>query len=251
MLILRELGFAARLGLTGLVLVLAGGFVASGLYVQEHHAPRDQKEEFAFDDLVGVYHGLDRPSALVGALQSDHPPELSAEDRATLLTWLGSETISDDYDNLDLGDSAPAEILDRNCVSCHGRNSEDPIGDTVPLEYWDDIKAVAYSYKVAPLPEEILLVTTHTHALSLGTVGVALALLALCTSFAKRFPAWIGSLIAIMGLGLFVDLGSWWLARDTEIFVTVLVWAGGSFALASGLLILMILADLWLPRRKS
>ena len=251
MLILRELGWGARIGLTGLVLVLAGGFAASGAYVQQHHAPRDQKEGFAFDDLVGVYHGLDRPSALAGALQREHPPELAAAERATLLAWLGSETISDDYDSLDLGDAAPAEILDRNCVACHGRNSDDPIGDSVPLEYWDDIKAVAYSYHVAPLPEEILLVTTHTHALSLGTVGVALALLALCTSFAKRFPARVGSLIAVMGLGLFVDLGSWWLARDTEIFVTVLVWAGGSFAVACGLLILMILADLWLPRPKS
>lgn len=245
---LRELGLGARLGLTGLVLVLAGGFVASGAYVRAHHAPRDQREGFAFDDLVGVYHGLDRPSALVGALERQHPPELDPAERATLLAWLGGDAISDGYDDLDLGDAAPAEILDRNCVGCHGRNGDDPAATAIPLEYWDDVKAVAYSYQVAPLPEEILLVTTHTHALSLGTVGVVLALLALGTSFSRRL---IGTLIAVLGLGLLVDLGSWWLARENEAFVTAIVWAGGSFAVASGLLILLILADLWLPRRRS
>jgi len=245
--VLRELPFGARLGLTGLVLVLAAGFVASGQYLIDHHAPRDQKEGFSFDDLVGVYHGLDRPSALVGALERDHPPELDPAQRETLLAWLRGDSISDDYDNLDLGDAAPAEIIDRNCVSCHGRGSDDPIGETIPLEYWDDIKAVAYSYHVAPLPEEILLVTTHTHALSLGTVGIALALLALGTSFSRRL---IGVLIAVLGLGLFVDLASWWWARENVVFVRVLVWAGWSFAAAAAALILLILADLWLPRRR-
>lgn len=243
---LRELGLLARLGLTGLILVLAGGLLSSGAYVREHHAPRDQREGFSYDDLVGVYHGLESPSALLGALERGHPETLAADQRRTLVDWLNGERVSGDYDNLDLGDSSPAEILDRACLDCHSRNSDDALARALPLEYWDDVKALAYSYEVAPLPTEILLVTTHTHALSLGTLGLLICALGLAT----RFPqALVGLLVAGCGLGLAADLAGWWLARDSGGLVALIVAGGALFALCSGLLLVLALLDLWLPQR--
>lgn len=129
---LRSLSAGTRLGLTLLVLTLFGGYViASGLHLVEHHQARDGRDGMTLDDLRGAYHGGDNESPLRRALENNHPPELSDAARTALLTWLESTTISEDYDNLDLGDNAPAEIIDANCLSCHAGQAENGAGSTL------------------------------------------------------------------------------------------------------------------------
>lgn len=243
---LRDLDLLARLGLSGLVLVLLGGLAASVGYIYQHHAPRDGRPQFAYDDLVGVYHGIERPSSLVTALQSGHPEGLDPSDRELLLGWLASDRISEDYDNLDLGEASPAEVIDRACLQCHARKSDDPAAAALPLEYWDDVEALAYSYEVAALPPEILVVTTHTHALALGTLGLVTALLVLATRFSRRL---VGALVAACGLGLLLDLASWWLARDSAALVAGVVLGGALLCASLALQLVLVLLDLWLPAR--
>ncbi len=241
---LRGLNGWARSGLSGLVLVLLGGLVASAAYVRVHHAPRDQQAGFSYDDLVGFYHGIERPAPLATALERDHPEGLDPAARATLVAWLAGDRVSGDYDNLDLGDASPAEILERNCVDCHARNAADELAAALPLEYWDDVEALARSVAVAPLPIDILLVTTHTHALSLATLGLAACALGLLTRFPRGLT---GALVAGCGLGLALDLAGWWLARAHEGFVVAIVAGGGLFALSAALLLVLTWIDLWWP----
>ena len=47
---LRDLPFAARLGLTLLVLVNLGGFLASGLHMVKHYENRDQRDGLSMTD---------------------------------------------------------------------------------------------------------------------------------------------------------------------------------------------------------
>ena len=97
-----------------------------------------------------------------------------------------------------------------------------------------------------PVDTEILLASTHTHALSLAMIALVLTMLALATRFSRRL---VGGLVALAGIGLFVDLAGWWLARDSAFFVPVLASAGGVFAASLGVLSVLGLLELWLPRR--
>jgi hypothetical protein len=247
---LRALNAPFRLGLTGIVLSLLLGVWASLEHLQDHHHNRDGEPGVSMDDLVGAYHGLDRPARLVVALSDGHPEELPEAERTILLDWLGSRQVSEQYDALELGDASPAEVIDRRCLSCHARQATegDGIGQEVPLEYWDDVAKLAFSRSVEATPQEILITSLHTHALSMALVTLAAMGLLLAT----RWPsALIGLLAGVGGLGLIVDLASQLLARGSEAFVYGVAVGGGLWGFSTVAACLAVLADLWLPGGRS
>ncbi|MHC5064772.1 MAG: hypothetical protein ACYTG5_12455 [Planctomycetota bacterium] len=245
---LRNLPLAGRVGASFMILTLIGGLLASGAHVFVHHENRDEQPGLSLDDLTGAYHGVQTRAPLATALERDHPETLSDADKSLLLNWLRSNRISEDYDNLDLGDSAPVEILDARCNNCHGRNATEGEGiwKQYPLDQFDDVKRLAISRDVRPVDMEILLASTHTHALSMAMIALLLSFLALATRFSRGL---VGLLVGLAGIGLFVDLACWWLARDSALFVPLLAGAGGLFALSTVSLSLLGLLEMWMPRR--
>lgn len=247
---IRSMGLGLRLGLTCLLLTILGGLVAAAAQINEHHKNRDDQPGLSMTDIVGAYHGIDQPSRLVTSLSSGHPETLAEPQRQALLTWLSGTRISEEYDNLDLGDRAPSEIIAQNCLSCHARNSSEGsgIGQTSPLEYWDDVKKLAFSRQISPPPESILILTTHTHALSIGVIGILLTLLLHWSRWPKSVTNVVGLLI---GAGLLADIACWWLARTYVSLVYVIVVAGGVYMGFSMLACVILVADLWLPRGRE
>lgn len=243
---LRELGFAARLGVACLVLVILGGLAAASAQIYFHHSKKDEKPGLSVDDIKGAYHGVNVASPLIAALERVHPPELGKDKRATLLKWLNSGRINEDYDNLDLGDAAPVEILSKNCLSCHARKSADknPIARTVPLDYFDDIKKIAYNKELNPVPIEILVVSSHTHTLTLAPLGLVACGLVWLTGRSRRFA---GACVAMIGVGLLADMSGQWLARVHEAFVYLLIGGGAAYMVGMVTALLATLADLARP----
>lgn len=247
---LRDLPGAARLALALAVLVLLGGLAASMSHLVHHHENRDEEPGVSLTDLTGAYHGVSTTAPLVQALERGHPEGLADEDRELLLGWLRSDRISEGYDDLDLGDSAPAEILDRACLDCHARQAEEGggIGREVPLEYWDDVEALSVSRRLEPTPTAILAASTHTHALTLGALTIVVGALLLAT----RWPAALKNLLCLgAAAGLAVDLACWWIARDAASAVLGIVVGGALYAVATALSLLFVLADLALPPRRA
>ena len=244
---LRGTNVTFRLGLTCLVLVLLGGLVAAATHLWQHHEMRDERPGLTLDDLTGAYHGIRAKAPLLTALERGHPDDLEAADHDALLAWLTGDRLTEDYDSLTLGDRAPAEILDRHCLECHARDAQDPIGKQLPLEYWDDVKAVAFSREVAPTSSEIVISSAHTHALGMGTMSV----IALLLAWATRWPRGLVGLLSLgSGLGLLCDLGSWLPSREAAWLVPVLAASGAIWMTATALLLVLVLADLWLPRQR-
>lgn len=243
---LSRLPLLARLGVTGIVASLLLGVWASLVHMQEHHQNKDGEPGVSMDDLVGAYHGLERPALLRVALEAGHPEGLAANERALLLEWLSGTTISEQYDDLELGDASPAEVIARGCLDCHSRQSDegDGIGKEVPLEYWDDVAKLAFSRSLEATPREILVTSLHTHASSLALISLATLALLLAT----RWPTGLKSLVAAAsGLGLFVDLACQLAARSNELLVWGVALGGAAWSLATVAACLATLADLWLP----
>lgn len=243
---LRQLGLGARLGITGCVIAMAIGFVAAALHLYWHYEPRDGRPNLTLDDLRSAYHGLDAPSPLVESLKRGHPDGFPEGDRAALLTWLGSGKISENYDSLDMGDAAPSEIIARSCLSCHARNAPTPAPPV--LDYWDDVKKIAFPIKVEPVPIKIIAISAHTHALSMAPLTLAIGLLAMSTAFPRRLT---GGLLGLAGLALAVDLASWWLARLDDRWVYAIAGAGFAYNAACALMLMIVIIELWRPRTQG
>lgn len=184
------------------------------------------------------------------ALNADHPGELdgqeSVEDWAkkALLQWLEGDPdkIVPNWDNLDLGDEVPADLLDASCVGCHSRTAAPELRAEPPLEYLDDIRAVAFSREISPSDIKLLIASTHAHSLGLATITLLLVGLIFATRFSPRLKG--GLALAASG-GLLFDLAAWWLARESASFVLIIVLGGVAHAGAMVLIGLLVLAELW------
>ena len=251
---LRDLGVMAKLGVACLVLTLLGGAAAAGMYLRMHHDNRDERAGLTIDDIKAHYHGIVSRAPLLVAMEKGHPGELSAseglpeDEQAILLAWLRSDRISEDYDNLELGSGAPAEILAMRCTSCHSRRATgEGAYRQLPLEFFDDVRSAAFSRDVQPVGTEILAASTHTHALSLATLGLVMSALGLATGWPRRL---MGLLMLLCGAGLLGDIGGWWLTRVWAEGAWLVAGAGFVFNAAVGLLGLAALGDLLMPRRR-
>jgi hypothetical protein len=216
------------------------------MHLYWHYENRDERPGLTADDITSAYHGLNAPAPLLTALQRGHPDPLAQPQREALIKWLKGSRISEDYDSLDLGAAAPAEIIASSCLQCHSRNSTstDAKAKAVPLDYFDDVKKVAFSRQINPVPVKVIAVSMHTHALSLGMLSIVLAALSLGTRLPRLL---MNGLVMLTGLALAADIASWWLARASAAFVTLIIGAGGIYNICTILLILLILIDLWLP----
>jgi hypothetical protein len=251
-LLLHRLPWLGRIGLSLLLLTVAGGLVASAGHLVLHHRDRDETPGLSMQDIRGVYHGVTAASPMLAALQRGHPEDLPAAERDALVGWLQGDRISERYDSLDLGDAAPAEVIQRRCLGCHARGAAQGggIDQHVPLDYWDDVKAIAFSRHVEPNDAAIVVASAHTHALGMGSLSLVLCLLAMLT----RWPPLVVSLLVLAsGAGLLVDLSSWLPARSLPQLVPLLVGGGAAWMASTALLLALVLLDLWLPapRRPS
>ena len=246
---LRPLGAAARLGLTILVLTLLGGLCVSGLYMAWHHENRDEQAGLTMDDIRGHYAGVNKPSPLLQALERKHPKEQPEASRQILIDWLTGDRISEDYDSLDLGDLAPAEIIANDCLDCHSRQSTGAgTYAELPLDYYDDIRDIAFSKDIRPVGTEVLAASTHTHAISLSMLILASSGLLLLTGWPRKL---VNPLILLTALGLACDLSSWWIARVYPGIVPLIVVGGFVFAAGTALSLLMVIGDLWRPAKSA
>ncbi|HVS17549.1 MAG TPA: hypothetical protein VMT18_03030 [Planctomycetota bacterium] len=245
---LRALPATARTGLTGLVLSLVLGLWASLAHLEEHHQNRDGAPGVSLDDLTGAYHGLDRPAALVLALERGHPEGLAASERKLLLDWLGGGKVSEQYDDLELGDFSPAEVIGRGCLDCHARQSGVAAAAAVPLEYWDDVARVAFSRSLEATPRAILVTSLHTHATSLAVLSLVVLALLWATRWSRGT---CGALAAVCGVALVVDLACQLLARDNVALVLGVAAGGALWGIALGLACALVLLDLWLPAKEG
>lgn len=261
---LRRLPFTLRLALACLVLSLAIGEAASLYHLTKHHEKRDDQAGLSMADLEGAYRGVDRPARLNQVLDAPHGRQYltDATEREALSKWLGGKRINDEYDSLDAGELAPAEILARRCVSCHARTPKDAagangIGATQPLEFWDDVSKVAFAKHIDPVPIDILAMSTHAHALTLPLVALAVGALCLLTSWPRALTR---TLVSAGSIGLFVDLASWWLARadiaalssvSGAFYVKLIVVGGALFSAALALELALILVDVLRPGRAA
>lgn len=248
----RALPAFVRLGLSGLMLTMLLGLAASGMVIQFHYQNRDETPGLTMDDLRAGFHGITAEAPLLTAVKRGHPDGLSADQREVLTKWLSNDRVPENYDNIDLGVMSPGEVISTSCVSCHSRKADRKdakVGRAPdwPMEFKDDVLKHAVSRKVEPRAMAKLADSTHLHAPAMAMMGIVLIGLLWLTRLPK---ALVGVLAALIGVGLALDIGGWWIARSVEAFVPVIPIAGAMFNGGCGVAMALVVVDAWWPARK-
>lgn len=259
---LRALPTGLRLGLVCLCLVVLLGLGASATHLVWHYEKRDERAGMSYDDIAGAYHGVSTVAPLRRALERGHPETLAKPQRDALLDWLLGKAdasgkrpgtnprVSDEYDNPDLGDLAPAEIMSRSCAECHARAnaSKSPVARTIPLDTWDDVRSISISRDVKPTDPKKLVISIHAHALSLGCLSLVLSLMLWWTRWNRGL---VSGVVFLAAMGLLVDFACQILARQSAALVAGIIVGGTLYSGLSVLTVLAIIADLLLPKPRS
>ncbi len=243
---LRNLPFLAKLGLTAVIATFGMGLAASLAHIRNHYENRDERPGLTRDDIVSAYAGLNAPAPLQAIVENGHPGgvqvELKPAAKDALLKWLKADRIAENYDNIDFSDPTPRDVFTASCISCHSGKGEDAKARAIPLESWEQVKKYAFARKVERVPDKIKVISTHTHALSLATMSVAVGALALATGWPRLIT---GGLLAIMGLGLLADISAWWLTNFSARWVDMIIVGGAAYNGATALLLILIFLETW------
>lgn len=262
---LRHQSIPVRIAISCFLLIVAGGYLSSFLHMVDHHGKKDAEDGLGMTDLVGFYSGIRKEAPLLRVLDDKtHQSYLEDGELELLKDWLEgrlvktaklARSIVDGYEYLpeDAPEEAlaPADILDERCNRCHSPDATEggDIGKLIPLNNLPSVEKVAFSKELTPITTEILMSSTHAHALGIAPFAFLICLLFLATGF----PTWLRhGLFMLCFVGLLMDLASMWLARLDSAFVWTLIAGGGVFGLTLGLGILLCFVDLWiLPRRDA
>ncbi len=247
---LTQLHPLMRFSIALLTLTLLGGYIVSGIHMAWHYDNRDMVPGLTLDDIRGHYHGITTPSPLIEALEQGHPEDLPDRERNLLLDWLKDPaTLSARYDDFDLGDDAPAEIIATSCLSCHARTATgEGTYARLPLEYFDDIQPLTVTRQINPTTPEIIAMSQHTHAPVMAVILMVVAVLAAMT----RAPRALTGLVVLAGaVGLLADMSAWWLARLDMVWIYAIVGGGFAYSAATGLAGAIVILDCLIPARRA
>jgi hypothetical protein len=264
---LSRLPILAKIGLSSVLLVMVIGYVASLAHLKSHVGRKDDDPELTWTDIVGTYAGVERPSSLLVALDDPRHREkwatgLTPPEEKVLRDWLargatvsggGRDPVESGYDahapGMPEDALLPADILETRCVRCHATEATegDGVGARIPLRRWPEVRKFAYAKTLNPISKEILTISTHTHALSLGIMAMAYVLLLAATRWPRGLTGFLGF---ALGFGLLLDfVGMWW-ARSWTPAAALVPVGGALFGFGFGLATLLLLLDLWRPAAK-
>lgn len=242
---LRALGFPARLLVTLFLLAASAGLAAGEGNVLASVAGADGDPGLSLEDLRLTYHG--RPgwtliaSKVEGGSMEKHVPLPS--ERRVLVDWARTGARLDAFEPV-------RRILDARCVKCHspgGEKEESPFAASREEGARHGL-VVRYAQPDHGMSPSKRATTTHAHLFGMGVLFALLGAVFLFTNTRRGTKA---AFVALPFAGMFLDIGSWWLAILSPIFAWTIVLGGALVAAGIVALVVRPLWEMWGPRPKG
>lgn len=242
---LRALALPARLLVTLFLLGAAAGLLAGEGNVLASHAAADGRPGLSMEDLRRTYHG--RPGwTLIASMVDGGPMEKHVpipSERKAILDWARGGARREDFD-------AARKVLDARCVKCHspgGEKEESPFAEAREAgARWDLVSNYARPDRGMSLAARAT--TTHAHLFAMSTLYALMGAVFLLTNTRRAVKA---AAVALPFVGMFVDIGSWWLAMLHPAFVWTIVAGGTLVAAGTVVLVARPLWEMWGPEPRG
>jgi hypothetical protein len=219
---------------TGFLLVIGVGLLMSGVQIMLTHGLADGKLGLSINDIIYSYYGNRSGSKLEAMLNGQMKPMAPDPVRFELIQWA--------RDGGPITEWGPRiePIMKQYCISCHNAGSSLP--DFTKFENVKKVAEVDEGASIASLTR-----VSHIHLF-----GIAFIFLFVGWIFGlAQYPIrWKVILIATPFTFLLLDVLSWWLTKYIPAFAWLTMIGGIGYSLASTVMILTALAQMWLPRHQ-
>ncbi|MGH7145323.1 MAG: hypothetical protein ACREJ2_14520 [Planctomycetota bacterium] len=245
---LRGLGVAERLRLSLFVVLLGFGYVTGFLYILMTTVPEGKSPDPAqMPHWIALkYHGSDTP-LLLQMIGTGGKMRKYLADPAT-----NEKKIADWYAGgmKEAGFKAIQPIFstvgpeNKSCLSCHVRmldNGDSGEMASAPLENYNDVKA---EMRTGGMSFTDLAKFSHFHLIGMALMAIGFTWVWLKTAI--REP-WRGIFLVLPFAGIVCDIGGWWLTKLTAPGAYVVLLGGALYGIASLVLTLGPLIDMWRP----
>ncbi len=234
---LAAIPLASKLTLTVLLAVAGVGYLLGFFNIYLSYSPVDQKPGMSLEDISLSFYGARGSTKLEKAIDGSMRQYLTSDaDHQAVKDWLAGGAP-------EAGFAKIQPIFEASCNSCH--SAEAAVADVVTADY----PAIAPLLKQdtgKSIPR--LVSISHTHVLA--TLSV-IFLLVFIFSFSRYSQVLKGVVMVFSSLAIFVDIGSWWLAKLSPAMAVLVLLGGLSLALSFLALIVLSLVDMWFRRAES
>jgi hypothetical protein len=234
---LAQLPRVPRVVLTLFVLLAGVGYGVAMLNLYYTYAPVDGKPGLTAEDLERSFYGQRDKTVLAAVINGGSMEQYlqSPHDKGRILSWIQDGATREGF-----ADVQP--IFQKTCVRCH----VSPGSPTMAaLTTFEEVQTVTQIDRGESLP--IWARVAHTHLQAIGLIFLSLGLLFAFCPLSERVKL---AVVITPFLMLVVDFGSRALARIWPSMVYVMMISGGLMGLATAIMIVGVLYELWFGKPK-
>ena len=228
---LGTLSLTYRVLFTGFLLVVGLGLCMAGAQIMLTHGKADGKAGLSMDDIIYSYYGNRSGSKLESALTGKMKSKAPDADRFLLIQWARDGAPVNQWDKV-------GPILEKNCAKCH--DEESGLDIVAKQEVAVKLAEVDHGASISSLTR-----VSHIHLFGIGFIFLFVGWIFAMAEFNDR---WKLILIATPFVFLIADILSWWLTKFWPSFAWLTMIGGFGYSVASTVMIMTCLAQMWLPR---
>jgi len=232
---LTKLTLPVKVLFTGYLLISSIGLFAAAVLILLTHGMYDEKFGVSIEDIVYSYYGNRTGSKLEKALKGSMKPYATEEERRILIEWVRKGAPEEDLDKKIM------PIIKRRCASCHSQMPELDITKKEVLKKFTEVdKGISIKR---------LTLLSHVHLFGMSFLFM---LIGFVFSFSIGINRVLKSvLIATPFVFQFIDILAWWLTKLWPWFAWFVIVGGFGYFLASGIMILISLYQMWFMEKKE
>jgi len=237
---LSRLSFGGKLAITLVVINVLFGLLFAQIAVRYAVSSKDGEPGISMADIRLFFQG--DPTRCRLQTMTNGPMRnkfASFEEKEALDDWIADGAPRETYD------SAIAPILQARCVKCHGPGGEKA---NSPLTTFDQVSRFVESSDTGAGYEDLASVSYRNIILMTCLTALAVGLF-----YLTRFRgAWKEVLMIVSFAAILCNIISWWSAKQSNLFLHIIVATGVLLAVSIVVMAVMTLVDVWiLPERSD
>lgn len=230
---LNNLSLPIKALFTGYLLVIGLGLIMAGAQILLTHGMADGKPGLSVDDVVYSYYGDRSGSKLEMKLNGSMKDKAPHEANLTLIKWAREGASEAEWQ------PTIKPIVDQYCAACHTH-----IPGLPNLSSLSEMQTVAKIDTGAAW--STLARVSHIHLFGIAFIFFFVGLI---FSYARGFNPLVKALLIFTPFAfLILDIAAWWLTKMHPGFAWLVMLGGIGYTLASSIMILTSLYQMWLLR---